>query len=710
VHWLGRHRLSILAGICAFVTAVVIGLHFAAGVPFLSVVWSSQQAYEDVLRREGRKTKTHNDFVFVGIDQESLKLTAVGPEEIQNNRAFQLMTERPFPWSREIWALLVERIVNAGARVVMFDMVFDKPNDGDPEFHGALDRYRDKVVLGANFDFSRLQETGGSAVQVPPNVSLIPPPQMKDNRVGFVVFFPDQIDAKIRSARYTITDLQLASQVPSPAEEQYPSLSGRALEKIGRLEDLPKDLQAHLIRFSAADAYEPQPLWEIFDNKIWHANYHDGASFKDKIVVVGPSAQIQHDFVPTPIDENMHGPVLHLHTLAAALDHEFLYDTPIAVNFATVIGGGILSWIVVAFLRRPLICLLTLLAISGAYLGLSRILYDTKGVFIMVVPALSVFLGSGLLGLGFEYTLERLEKLRTRRTLERYVSKNLVKEILDNPGGYYNSMLGSRKPVTVLFSDLVGFTNLSEKADPAALVAQLNRYLSSMVPMVFDNGGTLDKFIGDAIMAVWGNVSSHGAAEDAKAAVRAALGMRREMPKLNAAWQAEGTNPLAFGIGINHGEAIVGNIGSYEPHERLDPTVIGDAVNLASRLEALTRVYGVDILVGQSAAELVRDDFHLRSVARAQVKGKTEPVDIFTLVGARKDDVDPEFLKWLDVYEDAIRRFRGRDFKEAKILFSRFLEFYPDDVLAKMYLERALEYDQTPPDDAWNAIEVFKKK
>jgi adenylate cyclase len=271
-------------------------------------------------------------------------------------------------------------------------------------------------------------------------------------------------------------------------------------------------------------------------------------------------------------------------------------------------------------------------------------------------------------------------------------------------------MLGSRKPVTVLFSDLVGFTNLSEKEDPAALVAQLNRYLSSMVPMVFDNGGTLDKFIGDAIMAVWGNVSSHGAAEDAKAAVRAALGMRREMPKLNAAWRAEGMQPLAFGIGINHGEAIVGNIGSYEPHERLDPTVIGDAVNIASRLEALTRIYAVDILIGQSAAELVRDDFHFRSVARVQVKGKTEPVEIFTLVGAHNDNVDPEFLKWLQAYEEAIVKFRKRDFKDAKILLSHFLEFYPDDALGKMYLASALEFEQTPPDEAWNAIEVFKKK
>jgi adenylate cyclase len=710
VHWLGRHRLSILAAICAFVTALILALHFAVGVPFLSVVWSSQQAYEDVLRREGRKTKTHKDFVFVGIDQESLKLTAVGPEEIQANRAFQLMTERPFPWSREIWALLLDRIVNAGARVVLFDMVFDKPNDGDSAFHATLEQYRAKVVLGANLDFSRVQETGGSAIQVPPNTSLIPAPQMKDDRVGYVVFFPDQIDPKIRSARYTMTDLQLANQMPETTEEQYLSLSGRALEKIGRSEDLPRDLRAHLIRFSSADAYEPEPLWQIFDDRFWHANYHDGAFFKDKIVMVGPSAQIQHDFVPTPIDENMHGPVLHLHALAAALDHEFLYDTPLAVDFATIIGGGILSWIVVAFLRRPFLCLLTLLAIGGAYLGLSRIVYDTKGVLIMVVPTLSAFLGSGLLGLGFEYTLERLEKLRTRRTLERYVSKNLVKEILDNPGGYYNSMLGSRKPVTVLFSDLVGFTNLSENADPAALVAQLNRYLSVMVPMVFDNGGTLDKFIGDAIMAVWGNVSSHGAAEDAKAAVRAALGMRHEMPKLNAAWQAEGINPLAFGIGINHGEAIVGNIGSYEPHERLDPTVIGDAVNLASRLEALTRQYALDILIGATAAELVRDEFYLRSVDLVQVKGKTEPVDVFTLIGARKDDVDPELLKWLQSYEEGIQKFRGRRFTEAKILFSRFLEFYPDDKLAKMYLGRALRYEKAPPDESWNAVEVFTTK
>jgi adenylate cyclase len=264
-----------------------------------------------------------------------------------------------------------------------------------------------------------------------------------------------------------------------------------------------------------------------------------------------------------------------------------------------------------------------------------------------------------------------------------------------------------RVPVTILFSDLIGFTTLAEKADPEALVAQLNEHLSGMTSVIFSNGGTLDKFIGDAIMAVWGNVRSLGMAQDAKNCAHAALGMRRELRKLNEKWRGEGRMGLGMAIGINQGEVIVGNIGS---QERMDPTVIGDAVNLASRLESLTRVYGLDILVGASAAELVRDEVYLRSVARVQVKGKIKPADVFTFIGSHDEKLDPEFLKWLETYEEGLEKFRVRDFTEAKILFSRFLEFYPDDRLAKMYLERALEYEQAPPDEAWEAVEVFEKK
>jgi adenylate cyclase len=706
MHWLGRHRRIILALIATFWTGVVVLAHFFPQAPFLSGIWSGEHSFADLLRREGRRTATHQDFVFIGIDQASLTLKPEGEDEVNawpKIRAIQLMTERPFPWSRELWVVLMDKLFASGARVIIFDIVFSPPGDADVQFHDALEKYRDRVVIGCNFDETRVNQL------VLPNTTLITAPQAQDDRVGFVNFWRN-IDGVIRHAHFHVSERQLAHLPEYPGEEIFTSLAGRALEKLGRADALPGDVQGYAIRFGSTQAYSPRPLYEIFLPDKWHANYGDGAFFKDKVVIVGPSAQIQHDFAATPIDPNLYGPALHLHALAAALDHEFLYETPIRVDFVLVLLGGLSAWVLVAFLRRPFLCLIALLGISGAYLGLARILYDQLGLLVMVVPTLSVFLVSGLVGLGFEYALERLEKVRTRRTLERYVSKNLVKEILDNPGGYYNSMLGSRKPVTVLFSDLVGFTSLTERADPVSLVKQLNEYLSAMVPHVFDNAGTLDKFIGDAIMAVWGNVSSRGTAEDAKLAVRTALGMRASLRKLNENWRAEGRQELGFGVGINHGDAVIGNIGSYEPHERLDPTVIGDAVNLASRLEALTRVYGVDILLGEAVSELVRDDFYLRAVARAQVKGKTKPVDICTLVGARSDDVDPEFLKWLEVYEEGIQKFRKRDFKDAKILFSHFLEFYPDDGLGKMYLASALEYELAPPDEAWNAVEVFKKK
>ena len=702
MHWLGRYRLLVLALICVFWTGLIVVGHFFSDVPFLSTPWRGEQSFEDLLRKEGRKTAVPRDFVFLGLDQSTLQMPPLSAEEVAGNRAFQLMTERPFPWSREVWALLLDRLAGAGARVVIFDFLTNPSNNGDAAFHAALDRHRDKVVLGANFEFSENQRQ-----EITPNETLIPSPQLLDDRVGFVNFWPDPIDGKVRALTYQVTDRQLMGFPPQPNEEVYESLSARALAKIGRGNDVPRDFRGHMIRFTEPGAFEPRPLYEVFDPKLWHANYADGVFFKDKIVMVGPSAQVLHDFVDTPMSPMTSGPGLHLEAMAAALGHEFLRPTPANVGLALVAAAGLVAWSLVAFLRRPLICVGALVVLTASYLGAARLFYDKTGLLLLTVPVLSALVLSGSFSLGFEYFLERLEKLRTRRTLERYVSKNLVAEILENPDSYYSSLRGVRVPVTILFSDLIGFTTLAEKADPEALVAQLNEYLSGMTSEIFNNGGTLDKFIGDAIMAVWGNVRSLGTAQDAKCCARAALGMRRQLSQLNQSWREQGRMGLGMGIGVNHGEVIVGNIGS---QERMDPTVIGDAVNLASRLEGLTRIYGVDMLVGASVAELVRDEVYLRSVARVQVKGKTKPVDVFTFVAARGEETDPEFLKWLETYEEALEKFRARDFTDAKILFSRFLEFYPDDLLAKMYLQRALEYEQAPPDEAWEAVEVFQKK
>ncbi|PYJ29415.1 MAG: hypothetical protein DME89_03500 [Verrucomicrobia bacterium] len=642
MHWFGRARLFVLTLICLFWTGLIFVGHFFPSAPFISTPWRGEQGFEDLLRREGRKTAPPPDFVFLGLDQSTLELTAYSAEELQGNRALQLLAERPFPWSREVWALLLDRLFGAGARLVVFDLLFNPPNDGDPAFHAALDRYHDKVVLGANFDMEN-----GVVQATTPNSALIPPPQLLDDRVGFVNFWPDVIDGRVRAVSYRVTNLELAGLPPHPGAEVYESLSARALTKIGHGNDVPRDFHGYMIRFTAPDAFEQHRLYEVFDPKLWQANYANGAFFKDKIIMVGPSAQVLHDVVDTPISTTTLGPELHLQAMAAALGHEFLRPTPPKVGLTLVAAAGLIAWSLVALVRKPLICIGALVAITAACLGTARLLYDNTGLLLLTVPVLAALVLSGLFSLGFEYFLERREKLRTRRTLERYVSKNLVREILENPDSYYSSLKGVRVPVTILFSDLIGFTTLSEKADPEALVTQLNEHLSRMTSVIFNNGGTLDKFIGDAIMAVWGNVRSLGTAQDAKNAARAALAMRQELAQLNQKWRSEGRMGLGMGIGINQGEVIVGNIGS---QERMDPTVIGDAVNLASRLEGLTRVYGADILVGASGAD------------------------------------------------------------QAKILFSRFLEFYPDDLLAKMYLSRSLEYEHTPPDEAWDAVEVFQKK
>ncbi len=345
-----------------------------------------RQGFEDLLRREGRKTPTSPDLVFVAIDQASLDLTDTAlPDEIKTNRAFQLMTQRPFPWSREVWGLFMDRVFQAGARLVIFDLVFDRPNDGDPQFRQALDRYRDKTVVGANFDLS--QASGQLTNNIVPNASLIPPPQMEDDRVGFVVFFADRLDNKIRNACYTLDPNEL-NGLPSEGANPYVSLAGRALQKIGLGHHLPRDNRPHTIRFSEPNAYPPHPLWEILDDKLWASNYHDGRDLQGKILLVGPSAQVLHDYANTPMNPATPGPTLHLQALAAAMNNEFLRYEPPRIGLAGIGVAGLLAWILIAWVRRPALCLITLVIISAAYLAISRVLYDRVGLLILVVPTL----------------------------------------------------------------------------------------------------------------------------------------------------------------------------------------------------------------------------------------------------------------------------------------------------------------------------------
>ena len=380
----------LLATICVFCTALVMSLRFVPALPVLSQVWGHEQRLQDWLHRTGRRTATHPELVFVGISTKSL----AGPEaaKAEKDPMLRLMAEHPFPWSREIWARLLDRVFESGARLVIVDLLFTPKNEGDQVFRAALDRYRDRVVIASNIDL----ENGNELVL--PNADLIPPPAQYDDRVGFLNYWPDEQDGKSRAARFFTSDRQLAGQKPSQNERQYASLVARAMEKLGRSNEVPHDFQDHLIRFSATDAYQPYPIWEIADPDIWHSKYSGGEFFEGKIVIVGPSATGLHDIVDNPIGPEIKGPVMHLNVLAATMDHEFLRKLPVALDLVIVAVFGLLAWLLLGYVGRWLICLLWFLGLIVTYLLLAFLLYNLWGIFVPIVPPLLTLLACGFLG------------------------------------------------------------------------------------------------------------------------------------------------------------------------------------------------------------------------------------------------------------------------------------------------------------------------
>ena len=214
-----------------------------------------------------------------------------------------------------------------------------------------------------------------------------------------------------------------------------------------------------------------------------------------------------------------------------------------------------------------------------------------------------------------------------------------------------------------------------------------------MVDDIFSRRGSVDKFIGDAILAVWGHVKSEGPAQDTTLAIEAALLMRESLRRLNADWESRGLKTFHMGIGVNFGEVIFGNIGS---SRKMEPTVIGDAVNVTSRLEGLTKDYGRDLLVGEGAADLVGDSFRLQFVDKVTMKGKTKPLRIYSVVSRSDEPVDPQMAAYLEAYEKAQASYAAGSLLEAKALFENCLRQSPDDLLSRMYIQRCTTLLERP--------------
>jgi adenylate cyclase len=401
----------------------------------------------------------------------------------------------------------------------------------------------------------------------------------------------------------------------------------------------------------------------------------------------------------------MLGPEIHLNIMGAALRGQFLGETGYLANLLSTVLGGAAAFALALIISGPIRRLFMAILCIGLYLVTWWALFRFANYFLLAVTPILAASTSTLATFAYDFVLVKRERNRNRRTFERYVSKDVVRELLDNPETFLNSLGGVRKPVAILFSDVRGFTTLTEAADPAQLVAQLNEYFKEMVAIVFAHQGSLDKFIGDAVMAVWGNITSQGSERDAQNAVAAALAMRKSLARLNVNWRQRGWPELSFGIGINHGDAIVGNLGS---DEKMEVSVIGDPVNLASRLEGLTKEYKLDMLLGESMVPLVKERFALRTVGSVQVKGKTRAVRLFTVAADRKAGEIPP--AWLPRYEEGIELYRSRDFSRSAEAFADCLRQQSDDFLSQLYLEASRRFMAEPPGPEWDTVVIMKTK
>jgi adenylate cyclase len=704
------HHLATVLAICALCTGVMMLLF-----EFSPEVLSQAEFYtQDLRSRLGRKTPVDPRLVLIGIDRASYA-DYFSEEEMQRTPALRAISE-PYPWSRDVWAVLITKLADAGAKAIVFDVVFGAPKPGDDALKAALEKYRDRVVVGYAIDstkthaklFVNLTLPNSSVIKNPDFASVV-----EDDRVGYVTIWTDG-DGVLRNADFRHTGDQIGDVLPPTT--QMESLDARALRKFGHAELIPAGTAPRRLRYTAPgqEGFKPILLGDVLLPKTWEHNYANGAFFKDKLVLIGPTASLFQDHHLTPLGE-MPGPEVHLNIINAALHGEFLRELSDRRQLLAIALAGFLAAALCFIFREPVKRLIVVLLLCVGYWFLADYAYNEAGIFVpaaapllflpVAAPLLVLFLGSVFV-LSFDFFMEQRDKKRVRKTLERYVSKNAVKELLDNPQSFLNSLTGVRKPVTILFSDLRGFTTLTEKSDSAQLVKQLNEYFEEMVALVFAHEGSLDKFIGDAVMAVWGNIVSQSPAHDAKQAVATALAMRKSLVQLNDGWRARGWPELALGLGVNQGEVIVGNLGSTE---KMELTVIGDAVNLASRLEGATKEYHLDLLIGENVAALVRDTYLLRLVDGLQVKGKTKPVDVFTVMGEGAGQTVSLPL-WLARYEEGVVRYRQKEFAAAAKMFEQSLQREPQDYLSAMYLDRCRELLAHPPADDWDGVYRMTKK
>lgn len=647
-----------------------------------------------------------DSLIFLGIDQTSLTVKDAYPEFVEQSIALKAMTQK-YPWPRRVYAEAIKKLADAGAEVIVLDLVFPQEGGDDDALRTAIEQHVDKIVLGGVLEEKGQFQPGiGSQIGfVYPAESILPLNSPAEKDVGFVNFYPHH-DTRVRRITFQSRPRDFTGGYVHPDEELFPSLAAVTLRKMGH--PYPETSIPFEMRWvkNIDQAYHAYSLADIFVEPYWKANFKNGEFFKGKTVLIGPKAPQFQDTHPTPVGI-VGGPLLHFNAITNVIRGTLYRRASGNLNAVLVFLVGMLAALSVGLIRKPQWVILALVGVACIFLVFAWYDFEKGNRLLSFVGPLGSLTMTGLIALAFDYSKVYRERQRLRNALERRVSTEVMEEIIDNPESYLNQLGGVRRNITVLFSDLRGFTKMSETREPEELVDHLNEYFNVMVPAIQHQRGMVDKFIGDAIMAVWGSVPEMEAEDNCEQATLAAVEMQRTLAELNSKWKEKGFPELAQGIGLHYGEALTGNIGS-ENH--LELTAMGDTVNLASRLESLTKQYGASVIVSSAVTKHLSEGWLLRPLDCVRVVGRNQAVDLLEVVATPGATISTKEAEWVANFKKAYSLYKESKFSSAIPLFEELKKSRPEDIAVNKLLKRCRDFEATPPDKDWDGSVALDSK
>jgi adenylate cyclase len=639
------------------------------------------KTYDYRVRATADPASARQDIVLVSIDDSSIRRL-----EPQVGR---------WPWPRVVHSFLVDYLARGPARVIVYDVLFTERQQGTFQIGGAAwtgaesDRAlassaarAGNVVFTADVTADEKALIGSRGVEVLRAGQPFPPDPAFEARPGVILPYDELTDAAAavghsfsiydpdgpvrRSAPFVrvgeaggvgvpslaVAAAMIAGRVPREAIRREnntlrvgPASAPLVPARIPSLYGPPSEARRMLVRYTGPVLKDGKPTYHDYSfYDLFYSEQQllagakpvvDPAAFRDKIVVIGTTAAGLRDLFTVPFGEgSMPGMQVHANIIDNLLSRRFMRPIGAGWNLLIVIGCALAVGAAGVLLAVWPAAAVASLIVAG--IGTASVMLFRQGVWMDVaVPVLAMaFATFG--GTAYQYFVEGREKRQVKRTFSRFVSKDVYDQLVADPAGA--RVGGARRDMSVLFADIRGFTTFTERGQPEDVVAQLNEYFSRMVAVVFEYRGTVDKFVGDMVMALFGAPVDDP--DHAVHAVNAAVAMVHALEGLNVRWAREGRPVLRNGVGINSGAMVAGMVGA---EQIMSYTVIGDNVNLASRLESLTKSYGAEIIVSEHTLPLLRGQFTTRPLGVVTVKGKTEPVAIHeVLVRPAADPGSPQ--------------------------------------------------------------------